>query len=285
MADPDIFNSMTIESRLAAPGRKWHRDPPDVIPLWLADPDFPMEPSIKKVLSKAVDEEDVLYGSSTQAMEAMAEKVRKKNGLDVTKDNIMVTQGVTPGMWLAIRHACREGDEVIVWGVDTLIGKKVEIAADLVVLATATVPADGAKDLAKRLKISADDYGFFQEVHPKLRPVESPTAGIYLAGAARAPMDIPESIMHASGAASKVLALFSQDDISHEPIVACVDEDYCSGCGVSNASRTTVTFGGDITNVASKTSIAARNRSRRLTLSSRARSASSRAQCGHWRRC
>ena len=126
----------------------------------------------------------------------------------------------------------REGDKVIVWGVDTLMGKKVEIAADLVVLAMATVPSQGAKDLAKRLKISADEYGFYQEVHPKLRPVESPTAGIYLAGAARAPMDIPESIMHASGAASKVLALFSQDQISHEPIVACVDEDYCSGCGV-----------------------------------------------------
>jgi heterodisulfide reductase subunit A len=126
----------------------------------------------------------------------------------------------------------KEGDKVMVWGVDTLIGKKVEIAADLVVLAAATVPSSGAKDLAKRLKVSADEYGFFQEVHPKLRPVESPTAGIYLAGAARAPMDIPESVMHASGAASKVLALFSQDDISHEPIVACVDEDYCSGCGV-----------------------------------------------------
>ncbi|UCE19840.1 MAG: CoB--CoM heterodisulfide reductase iron-sulfur subunit A family protein [Gemmatimonadota bacterium] len=126
----------------------------------------------------------------------------------------------------------REGDKVVVWGVDTLMGKKVEIAADLVVLATATVPSPGAKELAQRLKVSADDYGFFQEVHPKLRPVESPTAGIFLSGAARAPMDIPESIMHASGAASKVLALFSQDDISHEPIVAFVDEDYCSGCGV-----------------------------------------------------
>jgi heterodisulfide reductase subunit A len=126
----------------------------------------------------------------------------------------------------------REGEKVVVWGADTLMGKKVEIAADLVVLATAIVPSPGARDLAQRLKVSADEYGFFTEVHPKLRPVESPTAGVYLAGCSRAPMDIPESIMHASGAASKVLALFSQDDISHEPIVACVDEDYCAGCGV-----------------------------------------------------
>ncbi|MFQ6093495.1 MAG: 4Fe-4S binding protein, partial [bacterium] len=126
----------------------------------------------------------------------------------------------------------KEGDQVVVWGVDTLMGKKVEIVADLVVLATAVVPSPGAQELAKRLKISADEYGFFSEVHPKLRPVESPTAGIYLAGCARAPMDIPESIMHASGAASKVLALFSQDEISHEPIVAYVDEELCVGCGL-----------------------------------------------------
>jgi bifunctional pyridoxal-dependent enzyme with beta-cystathionase and maltose regulon repressor activities len=114
MYNEDIFNSMTIEGMLASPGRKWHRDPPDVIPLWLADPDFPTAPGIKKVLLNAVHDEDILYGSSTEAMEAMAEKVRRRNHLDVTKDNIMVTQGVLPAMWLAVRHACGIGDEVIV---------------------------------------------------------------------------------------------------------------------------------------------------------------------------
>jgi bifunctional pyridoxal-dependent enzyme with beta-cystathionase and maltose regulon repressor activities len=114
MYNEDIFNSMTIEGMLAAPGRKWHRDPPDVIPLWLADPDFPTAPGIKKALLNAVHDEDLLYGTSVPAMEAMAEKVKRMNGLDVTKDNVIITQGVLPGMWLAVRHACREGDEVIV---------------------------------------------------------------------------------------------------------------------------------------------------------------------------
>jgi len=114
MYNEDIFNSMTIEGMLAGPGRKWHRDPPDVIPLWLADPDFPTAPGIKKVLLNAVHDEDFLYGDSTPALEAMAEKVKKVNHLDVTKDNVMITQGVIPGMWLAVRHACREGDEVVV---------------------------------------------------------------------------------------------------------------------------------------------------------------------------
>ena len=126
----------------------------------------------------------------------------------------------------------REGDDLVVWGVDTLMGRRVDLRCDLVVLATAVVPSQGAKDLAMRLNIATDAHGFFSEVHPKLRPVESPTAGIYLAGCARGPLDIPESITYASGAASKVMALFSQDEISHEPIVAYVDEDLCVGCGV-----------------------------------------------------
>ncbi len=114
MYNEDIFNSMTVEGMLEAPGSKWHRDPPDVIPLWLADPDFPVAPSIKKALLNAVHDEDLFYNSPLPAMEAMAEKVTRRNGLSVTKDNVMITQGVIPGMWLAIRHACREGDEVVV---------------------------------------------------------------------------------------------------------------------------------------------------------------------------
>ncbi|MFB0557646.1 MAG: aminotransferase class I/II-fold pyridoxal phosphate-dependent enzyme [Candidatus Bathyarchaeia archaeon] len=105
---------MTVEGMLAAPGRKWHRDPPDVIPLWLADPDFPTAPGIKKALLNAVHDEDFLYGTPLPAMEAMAEKVRRVNDMDVTKDNVMIIQGVIPAMWLAVRHACKEGDEVIV---------------------------------------------------------------------------------------------------------------------------------------------------------------------------
>jgi heterodisulfide reductase subunit A2 len=124
----------------------------------------------------------------------------------------------------------QEGDKLKVWGVDTLTGKKVEIDADMVVLAMAMRPSRGADEVAKKLKIPLDKDGFLAEAHPKLRPVESVTAGMYLAGAAQAPKDIPEAVAQASGAASKVLALFSSDTLSHNPIIAVVDKDLCSGC-------------------------------------------------------
>ena len=104
--------------------------------------------------------------------------------------------------------------------------------ADLVVLATATVPRAGAQELGQRLHVSTDEHGFFSEAHPKLRPVESLTAGVYLAGAAQFPKDIPETVAQASGAASKVLSLFSQRQMVQEPTIAYVDPELCSGCGL-----------------------------------------------------
>ena len=122
--------------------------------------------------------------------------------------------------------------EIKVWGRDELSGMDVEIDADLVVLATPLIPSSGTEELAKKLKVATDENGFFAEVHPKLRPLESATRGVYLAGCAQSPRDIPESIAHALGAAGKVIALFSSDVIYQEPIVVFVDEDICSGCGV-----------------------------------------------------
>jgi heterodisulfide reductase subunit A len=126
----------------------------------------------------------------------------------------------------------RDGDRIVVWGADTLTGKKVEIKADMVVLAAPIVPSEGTDVLARRLKIQTDIDGFLSEVHPKLRPVESITAGFYLAGAGQAPKDIPEAVAQAGGAASKVVALFSSDVVEHDPMIVGVDEDMCSGCGV-----------------------------------------------------
>ncbi|MGC8839273.1 MAG: CoB--CoM heterodisulfide reductase iron-sulfur subunit A family protein [Anaerolineae bacterium] len=125
-----------------------------------------------------------------------------------------------------------QGDKVVVWGADTLSGKPVEVAADLVVLASAVVPREGAEALARTLRVATDEHGFFSEAHPKLRPVESLTAGIFLAGAAQAPKDIPETVAQASGAAAKVLSLFSQRVMVMEPTVATVDWELCSGCGL-----------------------------------------------------
>jgi heterodisulfide reductase subunit A len=80
--------------------------------------------------------------------------------------------------------------------------------------------------------VSTDTYGFFNEAHPKLRPVETLTAGVFVAGAGQGPKDIPEAVAQAGGAAAKVLQLFSHEAMTQSPLVATVIEDLCAGCGV-----------------------------------------------------
>ncbi|HPN34280.1 MAG TPA: CoB--CoM heterodisulfide reductase iron-sulfur subunit A family protein [bacterium] len=127
--------------------------------------------------------------------------------------------------------------KLIVQGADTLLNAMpVEIEADLVVLATAGVANEGAEALAQKLHVSYDSHKFFVEAHPKLRPVETNTAGVFLAGACQSPKDIPESVGQASGTAAKVAALFSMDELTREPVVAVVNRtapplySTCVGC-------------------------------------------------------
>lgn len=124
----------------------------------------------------------------------------------------------------------QKGDKVVVMGSDISVGVQVEIEADLVVLATAVQPRQGADTLAQKLGISYDKYNFYSEAHAKLRPVECATAGIYLAGACQGPKDIPDTVSQASAAAAKVMTLFSRDELEREPIVARVNERNCVAC-------------------------------------------------------
>jgi len=130
-----------------------------------------------------------------------------------------------------------QNGKLIVKGVDTLLNaKNVEIEADMVVLASAAVANEGSEELAQKLHISYDAYKFFSEAHPKLKPVETNTAGIFLAGACQAPKDIPETVSQASGAAAKVAILFSQNELSRDPVIAVVNRSApplystCVGC-------------------------------------------------------
>ncbi|GAV23020.1 heterodisulfide reductase, subunit A, selenocysteine-containing [Carboxydothermus pertinax] len=122
------------------------------------------------------------------------------------------------------------GDKLIVRGADTLAGVPVEIEADLVVLATAMVPAKGSEEIAKIVGFSLDKDGFFQEAHPKLGPVETTTGGVFLAGACQGPKDIPDTVAQASAAAAKAIGLLAKDQLAAEPIVSQVNEELCSGC-------------------------------------------------------
>jgi heterodisulfide reductase subunit A2 len=117
---------------------------------------------------------------------------------------------------------------LIVYGSDTLAGQPVQVSADLVVLASAMVPASGS--LANLLRVPTDSYGFYQEAHPKLRPVETLTAGIFITGAAHGPKDIPDTVAQASAAAAKSLTLLTQTALQREPTVAVVDEAVCMAC-------------------------------------------------------
>jgi len=106
------------------------------------------------------------------------------------------------------------GSKVMVWGVDTLTGSKVEIAADLVVMASAIVPSEGSRRIAEVLGIGVDEFGFYTPTDVEMTPVESGVAGVFLAGAGLGPQDIPETVAQASGAAAKVLALFGRAKVS-----------------------------------------------------------------------
>ncbi|HUI28593.1 MAG TPA: CoB--CoM heterodisulfide reductase iron-sulfur subunit A family protein [Candidatus Acidoferrales bacterium] len=148
----------------------------------------------------------------------------------IEEDNVNYIRG-------RVSRVYERGGKLIVRGADTLLGaQQVEIEADMVVLATAGVANAGAEELAQKLHVSYDSHHFFAEAHPKLRPVETNTAGIFLAGACQSPKDIPDSVSQASAAASKVVGMFSGDELTREPVVAVVNRSAppafstCVGC-------------------------------------------------------
>lgn len=123
-----------------------------------------------------------------------------------------------------------EGDKLKVQASDLIAGKQLHIDADMVVLAAAMEPDRSARPLATMLTASMDTNDFFTEAHPKLRPVESPTAGVFLSGACQGPKDIPETVAQAGAAASKVIGLLSKNKLTGNPCVAHSDEMMCNGC-------------------------------------------------------
>jgi heterodisulfide reductase subunit A len=125
-----------------------------------------------------------------------------------------------------------EGDKLKVQASDLIANKQLHIDADLVVLAAAIEPDKSARPLATMLTASMDTNDFFTEAHPKLRPVESPTAGIFLSGVAQGPKDIPETVAQASAAAAKVLGLLSKNSLKGNPCVAQPNELMCNGCSM-----------------------------------------------------
>nr|WP_318716058.1 CoB--CoM heterodisulfide reductase iron-sulfur subunit A family protein [uncultured Treponema sp.] len=118
-----------------------------------------------------------------------------------------------------------------VQGSDLILNKQVHIKADMVVLAASIEADKSARPLATMLTTSMDNNDFFLEAHAKLRPVESPTAGIFLAGCCQGPKDIPETVAQSSGAAAKAICLLVKDSLKTNPCTAHPNENLCNGCG------------------------------------------------------
>jgi heterodisulfide reductase subunit A len=107
-----------------------------------------------------------------------------------------------------------------------------DVNADLVVLATGIVPREDTKNLARLLNINQSADGFFLEAHPKLRPVDTFTDGIFLAGCCQSPKDIPDAVAQASGAAVRASGPLAAGKVFVEAISASIDDDLCSGCRI-----------------------------------------------------
>ena len=125
----------------------------------------------------------------------------------------------------------KEGDKLVCLGEDTLTSAQVRVDADMVVLETAMVPSDGVDQLGSMLGVTRDKDLWLTEAHAKLRPVETNTAGVYLAGVAQGPKDIPDSVCQAGAAASKVIGLLLHDKLESNPQISHVNEALCQGDG------------------------------------------------------
>jgi len=123
-----------------------------------------------------------------------------------------------------------EEGKLIIRAEDTLAGAVRRVPVDMVILSTGLEPQADSAQVASMFGISRSAEGFFAEAHPKLRPVETNTDGVFLAGCAQGPRDVPDTVAHAGAAASMTIALLNRGEVTISPTVANIDEKLCSAC-------------------------------------------------------
>ena len=131
-----------------------------------------------------------------------------------------------------VSEVIRRGDRVVLVGEDTLLSRPFEFEADLVVLAVGMEPRSDVTDLSNLLKLPRSSDGFFMELHPKLRPVDTAVDGVFLAGCCQGPKDIPDTVAQAKAAVSSALIPLIRGTVPAESATAVVDEEWCAGCGM-----------------------------------------------------
>lgn len=142
----------------------------------------------------------------------------------VEQYNVDYIKGMVGKVWE------NEEGRLTVQAVDLLSNRRIMLDTDMVVLAAAIKPSDGVRRIASMLTASIDTNDFLTEAHPKLRPVESPTAGVFLSGVCQGPKDIPETVSQAGAAAVKVVGLLAKDKLVTDPCTATPNELMCNGC-------------------------------------------------------
>jgi heterodisulfide reductase subunit A len=123
-----------------------------------------------------------------------------------------------------------ETEKLVAVAEDTLMGEVIKVPVDMVVLCTAIQARQDAGEIGHVLGLNQGADGFFLEEHPKLGPVNTATEGVFLSGCCQKPMDIPDTVSQASGAAAKSLSLASRGQVEISPTVASIDPDICAGC-------------------------------------------------------
>jgi heterodisulfide reductase subunit A len=131
-----------------------------------------------------------------------------------------------------VEAAVEEGRPVLrVTVPDPILGKKLAIDSDLVVLSAAVIPSAGSVDIARKFKVAMNPDGFFQEAHVKLRPVDFAADGVFMCGMSHYPKHLTETINQAHGAAGRAVTLLSQATVTASGSVCEVEEDECVSCG------------------------------------------------------
>jgi len=151
----------------------------------------------------------------------------------VLNDGIILIRGKVAEVTEVARLPGEEG-KLIIQAEDTLLGKQRRIPVDMVILAAALEPRHDAQEVARQFGISCSVKGWFIEKHPKLDPVATMTEGIFIAGCAQGPKDIPVTVAQGAAAAARVVGKVQQREVALEPIRATIDADRCSGCRICN---------------------------------------------------
>ncbi len=132
-------------------------------------------------------------------------------------------------------QTAEEQGKLIAVAEDTLLGRRIRVPVDMAVLCTAMEARSNALDVGRIFGVNQGADGFFLEEHPKLGPLNTAADGVFLAGCCQKPMDIPDTVSQASGAAAKALALAVRGWVEVPPTISWINPDICVGCQVCMA--------------------------------------------------